>query len=174
MINTYNKRIFIWIIVILAVINISTIGTIVYRAEFQGNNIRDNNSGQIEIPNTHLGRFIKNELNLTYEQHQQFKNIRYKFHEKANIFTNEMQVKRNEMMIELGKEKSDTIHLHTLAEEIGNLHEDLKYLTFEYYLDMKNICSEEQKKKLFQIFSAMTNQGVGLKMSKRKMRNFHK
>lgn len=172
MIKTYNKNILIWIIIILAATNISTIGTIIYHAYFQENTIQNNNSEQIEIPDSHLGRFFRDELNLNYEQHQQFRNFRQKFHKQANIVTVKMQVKRNKLMVELGKENSDTIYLHKLAEEIGNLHEELKHLTFDYYLEMKNICSEEQEEKLFQIFNAMTNQGSEIKMPNKNCGNF--
>lgn len=170
--KTYNKNILIWIIVILAITNISTIGTIIYHSYFQENTIQDNKSQQIEIPDCRLGRFFKEELNLNYEQHQQFRNFRQKFHREANILANEMQVKRNELMIELREEKSDTICLDKLAREIGNLHSELKHLTFEYYLEMKNVCTPEQKEKLSQIFNAMTNQGAEIKMPNKKQKNF--
>ncbi len=170
----YNKNILIWIIVILAITNISTVGTIIYQTYFQQTISQNNQSEQIEIPNNHLGRFFRDELNLTYEQHQQFRDIRQKFHTNANVVTDEMQVKRNEIMLQLGKEKTDTVYLHTLAKEIGNLHEELKHLTFEYYLDMKSICSDEQKDKLFQIFNAMTNNGGEIEMPNKKQTNFQK
>ena len=172
MIRTYNKSILIWIIAILAVINISTIGTIIYHIYFQRTVIQDINPAEIDIPDNHLGRFFKDELNLNYDQHQQFRNFRHKFHNKANIVTCKMQAKRKKMILELRKENSDTIYLHAIAKDIGNLHTELKYLTFEYYLEMKNVCSEEQKEKLSQIFNAMSSQGVGIKMPDKKQNNF--
>ena len=170
--KSYNKDILIWLIVILAVTNLSTVGTIIYRAYFQQNAIQYNSSEQTEIPDNHLGRFFRNELNLSFEQHQQFRDFRQKFHTKANIITNEMQVKRNEMMYELEKEKPDTVYLNAFAKEIGNLHEDLKQLTFEYYFNMKSICNDEQKEKLFLIFNAMTNEKAEIKMPNKKQSNF--
>ena len=82
------------------------------------------------------------------------------------------QTKRNELMTELGKENSDTIFLHTLAIEIGDMHNKLKHLTFKYYLEMKNICTDEQKEKLFQIFKEMMNQDAEIKMPDKKQTNF--
>jgi len=167
-----NKNILIWIIVFLAITNISTIGTIIYRTYSQQTISQSNQSEQIEIPNDHLGKFFRDELNLTYEQHQQFRNLRQIFHTKANVVTDEMQVKRDEIMLQLGEEKTDTVYLNTLAKEIGNLHEELKHLSFEYYLNMKSICNDEQKDKLFQIFKAMTNNGGEIKMPNKKHNNF--
>ena len=60
----------------------------------------------------------------------------------------------------------------TQAKEIGNLHTELKQLTYNYYLEMKNICSDEQKKKLLMIFKTMTNQGSKMIMPNRNRRNF--
>ncbi len=170
----YNRSILIWIIVILALTNLSTIGTILYRAYFQESTVQYDNSEHIEIPNSRIGRFFRDELNLNYEQHQQFRNFRQKFHREANILADEMQLRRNELMIELRKEKSDSICLHKLAREIGNLHSELKHLTFEYYLEMKNVCTDEQKEKLFQIFNSMTNQGNEFKMPYKKHNKFNR
>lgn len=172
MIKTFDKCTLIWIIVILAAINISTVGTIVYHIYFQGNTIQNSNSSQIDIPDSHLGRFFRDELSLNYEQHEQFRDFRQKFHKQANILSNKMQVNRNELITELGKENSDTVYLHALAREIGEMHEELKYLTFEYYLEMKNICTDEQKEKLFQIFRAMINKDDQIEMPDKKQNNF--
>jgi Spy/CpxP family protein refolding chaperone len=172
MIKTLNKSILIWIIVILAATNISTVGTIVYFVYFQGNTVQYKNSPQIDIPDSHIGRFFRDELNLNRKQHDQFRIFRQNFHEEANILSNKMQVNRNEIMTELGKENSDTIYLHTLAREIGEMHEELKHLTFEYYLEMKNICTIEQKEKLFQIFRTMINQDDEIEMPDKKLNNF--
>ncbi len=170
--KSVKKNILIWIIVILAVTNLSTAGTIIFHAYFQPESIQNETSEQIEIPKSHLGRFFRDELNLTHEQHNRFRVFRQNFHKKANLITDEMQIKRKEIMLQLGKDVSDTVYLHALANEIGNLHEKLKHLTFEYYLDMKSICNKEQKKKLFQIFNAMTNEGAEIKMPNKKQNNF--
>lgn len=158
----YNQRTLIWIIVILAVTNISTVGTIVYHRYLQ-KPVKPE-SATITIPESHLGRFFRDALGLTATQHEQFRTFRQAFHQQANQLTDQMQIKRNEMMEELGKENPDTVHLHALATDIGNLHRDLKHLTFEYYLEMKNVCTADQTEKLFQIFSAMVNREAEIKM----------
>ena len=172
MIRTQNKSILIWIIVILAVTNISTLGTIIYNSCLQEGTAPDSSPAPIDIPDSYLGRFFRDELKLNYEQHQQFRSFRQHFHTQANIVTGKMQVKRNELRLELGKEKSDTVYLQRLANEIGDLHADLKQLTFGYYLELKNVCTEEQKEKLFQIFSTMTNQEAEIEMPDKKQNPF--
>lgn len=174
MIKTQNKGILIWIIVILAVTNISTLGTIIYHSCFQEDIVQENSPEPINIPDGYLGRFFRDELKLNFEQHQQFRTFRQHFHQEANLVTDKMNINRKELMLELGKEKSDTAYLEKLAEEIGDLHADLKHLTFGYYLEMKNVCTEEQKEKLFQIFSSMTNQGAEMEMPDTRQNPFQK
>ncbi len=170
-----NNKILIWTIIILAVTNISTVGTIIYHNYFQQNTIdcNEEKTNKIEVPDTRLGKFFREELNLSYEQHQQFRTFRQNFHYKAGNITQKMQMLRNDMLTELKKENSDTVYLHKLAKEIGNLHTELKHLTFEYYLDMKSVCNDDQKEKLYQIFNSMMNKNAEIKMPKKHPQNFH-
>ena len=160
MTNRFNTKTLINIIVFLVVLNLSTIGTIIYHIysskEEEGNEVVVE---QVDVPDRGLGRFFRQQLNLTSEQHVRFRNFRREFHAKANKVTNELQEKRDEFMNELGKEQSDIERLHELSKEIGELHAELKHLTFEYYLQMKNICDKEQQQKLYIIFRSMMNSG---------------
>ncbi len=168
-----NNKILIWVIIILAVTNISTVGTIIYHNYFQqATDCNEETTNKIDVPDTRLGRFFREELNLSNEQHQQFRTFRRNFHYKANNITQKMQILRNDMLTELKKENSDTVYLHKLAKEIGNLHTELKHLTFEYYLDMKNVCNDDQKEKLYQIFNSMMNKNAEIKMPKKHPQNF--
>lgn len=178
MIKVINKNILIWIIVILAVLNISTIGTIVYRRYFSENSFRNNSFrnninhknkfDENKIPDRHLGRFFRDELDLSREQHEQFRYFRRKYHRQAYIIKSEMQSKRNDIMRELSKEVSDTLCLQNIADEIGGLHIEIKHLTFKYYLEMKSICDDKQKEKLFKIFNKMANKNADINMPNRR------
>ncbi|MCF6240544.1 MAG: periplasmic heavy metal sensor [Bacteroidales bacterium] len=169
--KSINHNILIWIIVLLTLSNLSIVGTIIYKVNFQK---KENNSLQVEIPNQRLGRFFRKQLNLSYEQHQEFRKFRQKFHREANKITFKMRLKRKQMLIELSKEQSDTVKLHKLAKDLGVLHEQLKHCTFEYYLNMKSVCNEKQKEKLFEIFKSMMNQNGELNMPSRMKNNFSK
>ena len=159
MIRQTNNKTLIIIIIFLGLLNLSTIGTIVYHLKFGGDEQKETEVEQIDVPDTHLGRFFRQQLGLTHQQHIKFRQYRRQFHKKANMVTEQLQEKRNEFMEELGKKHSDTKKLHELSQEIGDLHAELKHLTFEYYLQMKSICNEEQQKKLYSIFWSMMNSG---------------
>ena len=79
-----------------------------------------------------------------------------------------METNRNDLLTELGKEKSDTIILNILSKDLGYLHTELKNLTIQYYLGMKEVCNEKQKVKLFQTFKAMINSNDNITMPEEK------
>ncbi|MCD4736712.1 MAG: periplasmic heavy metal sensor [Bacteroidales bacterium] len=159
-----QNKISTWVIIILLATNISTITTVLYNKN--QNKQASQNPEEIIIPDDGLGRFFRDELNLTRDQHQQFRSYRQNYHINASKITGQLHEKRSEMLNELSVENSDTKYLHQIAEEIGDLHKELKHLTFEYYLNLKDICTESQRKKLFSIFNSMQNSEWELKCSK--------
>jgi Spy/CpxP family protein refolding chaperone len=163
--NTMNyfkqNKISTWIIVILLATNVSTITTILVNKNL--NKQVSQNSVEIIIPDNGLGRFFRDELDLTMDQHQQFRSFRQDYHINASKITKQLKGKRSEMLNELLAENSDTNNLHQIAYEIGELHRELKHQTFEYYLNLKDICTESQRRKLFSIFNSMQNSEWELK-----------
>ncbi len=160
-----NKRnILLWIIILLVATNVTTIATIIYHNYSQQEIRKTDTLNQLEIPNKRIGRFFKEQLNLSFEQNQKFREFRQIFHSESNRLTSEMQLKRKEFLNELGKANSDTVYLNKLSNEIGNLHTDLKHITYQFYIEMKSVCNEEQKAKLFEIFNSMANQEIESKM----------
>ncbi|UCH14642.1 MAG: periplasmic heavy metal sensor [Bacteroidales bacterium] len=152
----FNKyRILIWLIIILLVINISAITTI-----FLGVSLKDKKDIRPLPPKTehrrhHEGEFFYRSLNLSEEQHQQFKKAKHKFYSGAKNIAGQMHRKRIEFINELASEEPDTIKLQEIANEIGALHSKLKFQTYRHYLDMKRICTEEQEEELMKIFKSM-------------------
>ena len=148
-------RILIWLIIILLIINISAITTI-----FLGISIRDKKDvrplpHKTEYHRHHKGRFFESSLNLSEEQHQQFKKAKHKFYSEAKKIAGQMHKKRVEFINELASDEPDTIKLQEIANEIGMLHSKLKFQTYKHYLDMKSVCTEEQEEKLIKIFKSM-------------------
>ncbi len=162
-----EKKHFIWIIAILTVINLSALGTIFYHIKFQENPEEKELSmpdREIGPPDVRPGQFFRDELNLSVEQRQQFRDLRRNFHVQANELTFEMQIKRNEMITELAKDDPDVAKLKNIARDIGDMHTTLKELTMEYYLGMKEVCTPEQEAKLYKIFEVLINRDGGRPM----------
>jgi Spy/CpxP family protein refolding chaperone len=170
--NYFTKRkVVIWLIVILLITNISTLGTFTYKAYISESTIDIDTTSQIEIPRRRMGRFYRDHLDLNREQHFKFRDLRQNFNSRAREITRQMADKRREMLQELSASSSDTLKLNHISEEIGKLHKELKQETIDYYLNMKKLCSPEQQKKLSEIFNAMNNSEVEIRPRMRRNQN---
>ncbi|MCX6236859.1 MAG: periplasmic heavy metal sensor [Bacteroidia bacterium] len=157
--KTENKyTLMVWAIVILTVMNISTVATIVYHKyqSEKAETIAVSDQKQLETDSEKFsGRYFRDQLNLSREQMDKFKEINPVFRPKARDITIELAQKRKQMLIEMAAAKSDTARLNALSDSIGQLHSNLKKITYRYYLEIKSICDPEQQRKLEQIFGEM-------------------
>jgi Spy/CpxP family protein refolding chaperone len=156
--NAPNKyRILIWIIVILVATNLSTIGSFYYHRMTETETQETKQGGLNAVPGEQRTRFFRDQLNLNAEQLDQFREINRTFNRTArNIETNLAQL-RLDLIKELGNQNPDSTKLNQMATEVGNNHRELKQVTTTFYLDMKKICTEEQRVKLHELFQSMLN-----------------
>lgn len=147
-----------WAIVILAVMNISTIVTIVYHQQQSEKVAMPQTADQKQLEansEKFSGQYFRDQLNLNREQMEKFRTINPVFRPKARDITMELAQIRKQMLTEMAAAKSDTTMLNALSDSIGHLHSDLKKITYRYYLEIKSICDPEQQKKLEQLFDEM-------------------
>jgi len=166
-----NYSLMVWIIVVLAVLNISTFTTIIYHQYRSGQStaISDSDPKQPEADSKKFsGRYFRDKLNLSSDQMDKFRVINLAFRPKTRDITIALESKRKQMFIEMSAQNSDTSRLNLLSDSIGLLHSNLKKLTYRYYIDIKEICDQEQQIKLEQIFqeifssdSLMGHPGIG-------------
>ena len=169
------------LIAILLATNIATITTIFYnnnKIEIANNEgITTNNDAQtsnrLEKRQRKFGSYMSDKLKLNEEQNSKFYSLRAEFHKNAEIVSKEITEKRRLLYIELAKEESDLENLNKIADEIGLLHAELKKLSVNHYISMKEICSPEQQEELYQMFRAMFEKEDrgGNDIHKRKYRN---
>ncbi len=158
MTNDNRHRILIWVIVILAAINLATLGSIYYsRHDRPKSSSANDRSDEANQPVEQRARFFGEQLDLSNDQLAQVREFNRSFNRKARGIENELSQLRSEMITELGKANSDTLRLNQLATAMGDHHRELKLLTMELYLQMKAVCSPEQQTKLNQIFQSMLN-----------------
>lgn len=112
----------------------------------------------VDVPNTHLGRFFKDELGLSSEQHQHFRTFRQTYHTESNHLLSEMKTIRESILTELKSTNPKRKKLDDYAQSIGKMHIHLKQLTYDYYLNMQSVLDEEQKKRLAIIFQSMLSE----------------
>ena len=150
----------VWAIVALALLNITTLITVVYHK----NQVVE--KGVITTPDSvksenasvlYSGRYFRDELNLSSEQMNKFTQFNPEFRQEVRTINLKLADKRHEMLIEMANKYSDKNKLNLLSDTIGLLHAKLKKVTYMYYLNFKNICNQEQQKKLEQLFGEMFN-----------------
>jgi len=142
-------------IVFLALMNITTLLTILYhqnryeKTEFNSANVQDmSENSSIR----YSGRYFRDNLNLNKEQMNKFVEFNPDFRQKARSININLERVRRNMLAEMSAKNSDKSKLDMLSDSIGYLHANLKKLTYKYYLDIKDICNQNQQKKLKQLF----------------------
>jgi Spy/CpxP family protein refolding chaperone len=155
MIPNNKYRILIWIIVILVATNLSTIGSFYYHRITELKLAEAVQNEQTNIPGEQRTRFFRDELNLDTAQIDHFREINRTFNRTAKGIEMNLAQLREDMINELGTQSPDSAQLAWIAVEIGENHRELKQLTSTFYLNMKKICTEEQKAKLHEIFQSM-------------------
>lgn len=164
------------LVAILLATNIATIFTVLYNKN--ENKITLNKSEKNVAPNLsqrqhRFGNYMSDRLKLSSDQEIKFRSLRSEFHTNAKGVSKEIQKKRKFLYLELAKEKADLEKLNQIADEIGLLHANLKKLSINHYVNMKEICSEDQQDELYQMFKLMfkkENRG-DIELKKRKYRN---
>ncbi len=151
------------LIAILLATNIATIATVFYnnnKAETINNEeITTNNDVQtynrLEKRQRRFGSYMSDKLELNEEQNNKFSTFRVEFHENAEIVSKEINEKRRLLYVELAKEETDLDSLNKIADEIGLLYAELKKLSVNHYISMKEICLPKQQEELYKMFKAM-------------------
>lgn len=151
--NTY--RILIWVIVILAATSLS-MGISFWYHKQQDKKIAEQKEQQIEMPSEQRTRFFRDQLNLRQDQMDIFRDLNREYNRSARRISGELEELRIDMVNEMGKENPDSEELDFISENIGELHSELKKVTIQYYLDMKEVCDENQQEKLNEIFMSMS------------------
>lgn len=156
MISKNKYHILIWIIVILLATNLSVIfSSLYYKSDDMNAEVKTEELA-IEMPAQQRTRFFREQLNLQPQQMDIFRDLNREYNRSARRISYQLEESRIEMVNEMGKNKPETEKLDTISENIGKLHSDLKRLTIQYYLDMKEICDKSQQKKLNEIFMSMS------------------
>jgi Spy/CpxP family protein refolding chaperone len=150
-----NIKILRWLIFLLLLMNMVTIGTIVYH-QYQEKKM----AGDIRISTpsgTNLlnGRYCRQELGFTAEQMDEFRSINQQFRPATMELTWRIDSLKEEMYDQLTGPAADTASLNRLSAEIGELHGRLKYETYRFYIQLKEISNKDQQVKLANAFKPL-------------------
>ncbi len=145
-------QILVWVIVVLVATNLSMGISYMYHKNQETQVLKQIEAEEIEAPAQQRTRFFREQLNLNPAQVDVFRALNRDFNRNAWQIQHRLAALRLEMVNEMGQKESDMQKLDDTTNQIGDLHQQLKKQTIEYYLAMKEICTEEQQEKLHQLF----------------------
>ena len=139
-------------VIILALLNISTIATIII-----GNrNLNQDDSIVIDPESSPInGRFLRQELSFSEEQMSFFRQESREFRQKANDVISNMNLYKTELYKEIHSTAPDYVKIKAYSDSIGFKHARLKEHTAEFYLEIRNQCDSTQRERLRTIFEPL-------------------
>lgn len=148
-----KKRILVYGLIFLLVVNLAGVGTLIYfHIQSQEDISMSASRGSGKGP---VNAYIKEKLQLTDEQYQRFKELKQQSSNNHQQIVRQLRNQRKEMLDELSKTHPDTNKLKQIAHQMGALHEQLKNATIDHFLNMKQLCRPEQERELLNIFRNM-------------------
>ena len=158
-----TNRWMVWAIAILAVMNLATLLTVIYhrnKVDEQETIVMPYQAQSERASVKYSGRYFRDELNLSDDQMKRFSEFNPEFRRKVMAINQSLDSKRHEMLLEMAEKNCDTNRLNLLSDSIGYLHASLKKQTYVYYMNFKNICTEQQQKRLEQLFGEMFSSDI--------------
>lgn len=150
-----KKTLLIGTIILLIVINVAALATIYYNSKIKTKKLVEMNNLKEEIQIRGMHRFLRDELRLSDEQFKQFQEVTRNNMRKSHKIALELNEKRFDMMNEIAKKNPNSKILDDIASDVGSLHYELKKTTINHFLELKEICNEDQQESLQKLFMQM-------------------
>ncbi len=151
--NFFTKtRVLVSIIVVLAALNLATLGTVGYHIiKSRSEKIPEMN--RREQP----GRFMARQMQMTDDQFNDFERSRADFMKKSNEVMNEIRKTSRLILDEIGNENPDKQKLNEYSITYGNLHMQQKQMMIDHLLEIKAKCTPQQRDHFKQFIKRMEN-----------------
>jgi hypothetical protein len=148
MIPEKTNRILLWFnLIVILIISSAVITFIIMKGS--GDRVQDDTRGinSVEI--------LRTELGLSDDQYRKVLIENDRTLRTYNLLLDMMCETNVAMIEELAKKESDQAVLDSLARKIGTLNTSLRRQTSDYFMQIKNLCDDEQQRKLALIFKKM-------------------
>ncbi len=152
-----SRQLLYFLVILLLVVNVVTVLSVVRFIKQHKNQTVEAVTGE-DIPGSHRTKFFSDELQLQDDQQIVFRDLNRTFNQTANQIYRELSHLRLDLVDELGHTNPDTLQLQNISSDIGKLHTELKMLTTDFYLGLKDVCTLEQKDVLYGLFMNMLDE----------------
>jgi len=152
-----SRQLLYFLVIFLLVINLVTVLSVVRYLKQHKNQTVEAVTGE-DVPGSHRTKFFSDELQLQDDQQILFRDLNRTFNQTANKIYRDLSHLRLDLVDELGHPEPDTLQLQSISRGIGELHTELKMLTTDFYLGLKEVCTPEQKDVLYGLFRNMLDE----------------
>jgi Spy/CpxP family protein refolding chaperone len=144
-----SKKLFVFLLVILTVVNLSATVTILY--ERWSNKPPPLGPGPGE-PGMMPGRELRQKLDLTQEQIDRIRQSRMKYWETISSDVNEYRTLQENLFNAMTADNPDTTKINQIVDQMGQMQTDIKRKTIHHILGEKDFLSPEQRNMLMRTF----------------------
>ncbi len=142
-----KKKIMLWVVIAVIIINFTAIGTIIYMLYHTPHHRYYNNERPC------VQTYLEDQLNLSPSQAAEFKKLKEAHHDSVMVLKKIMKEKRTVISGNMTQPEPDTALLYKTTEELGAIFVLTRKLYIQHYFDLRKICNPDQQKKLAEIFS---------------------
>lgn len=149
-----RTTVLIWTIVVLVLLNLTTIGTMYYH--MSRTDAAPAGEAELAVESFRLNnRSIVENLGLSGSQANECREILSDFREKVRNINQSLNENRADLFGELRKEAPDAEAYLDYSAKIGELHKALKMETVQFYLALKSLCDPAQEERLNQLLAPL-------------------
>lgn len=104
------------------------------------------------------GHFIEERLNFSEEQTTDYQKMRQDYFEKVKPYYDEIRDLKKNLFENL--KENNTENVNELAEKIGEAQAQIEILTFDHFMEVRNIGTEEQKIQFDSLMNRVVDRSV--------------
>lgn len=134
-----QRKLLIRIVIVLVILNVASISVFLFKDCCHRPPPKEHRDEQRDVSDV-----LKNELNLTEKQVQQFKDIRTGFFEKEKALAKVIRSERDSMNEAMFSKSTDEELVKALARRVANNEYQMELLRFEQSKQLKAVCTPEQ------------------------------
>lgn len=153
-----EKKLLIRLIIVLALLNIVSIGVFLWKG-FDKNKPRQQRERRDDAPRDRkdVAAVLEEELGLSKEQVEQIQRLRADFSDKEEVVQQAIRNKRDSMNVEMFNKNTNDDAVKSLARGISDLEYQKELLRLEQSKAFKAICTPEQLEKFEDLVKEIKN-----------------
>ena len=134
----------VWVVIILTVINLATLGTIIYKNYREKCRIEKSEDHEKQGRKDHSKTFMQRELGLTDQQAKDFEQMKWEFFKSSKILFDSLEQSRINLVKELISFNGDTSKIFETTDQAGRIYTRIKRNTVVHILSLRSKCTPEQ------------------------------